>query len=60
MIDEESYEQAINSQWEKLSKAQSLEELKEVLRTWPEPKDYEIEAQSAEGHKEEPKDEKDD
>ena len=52
MIDEDKFEQAINTQWEKLSKAQSLEELKEVLSTWPEPKDYEI--------KEEPKDEKDD
>ena len=52
MINEEAYEQDVNNQWEKLSKAQSLEELKEVLSTWPEPKDYEI--------KEEPKDEKDD
>lgn len=50
--DVEAYESAVNEQWLKLAHAESNEELKEVLNTWPEPKDYEI--------KEEPKDEKDD
>lgn len=51
MIDEEAYEQAVNAQWLKLANAESNEELKEVLNTWPSPKDFEI--------KEEPKDETD-
>lgn len=53
MIDEEAYESAVNAQWLKLAHAESNEELKEVLNTWPSPKDYEIKD-------EEPKDEKDD
>lgn len=53
MIDEDAYEQAINAQWLKLDKAESNEELREVLSTWPDPKDYEIK-------EEEQKDEKDD
>ena len=40
MIDEEAYEQDVNNQWEKLSKAQSNEELKEVLNTWPVRENY--------------------
>jgi hypothetical protein len=52
MIDEDAYEQAVNAQWLKLAHAESNDELKEVLNTWPEPKDYEI--------KEEPKDEEND
>lgn len=53
MIDEDAYEQDVNAQWLKLAHAESNDELKEVLSTWPSPKDYEIKD-------EEPKDEKDD
>lgn len=53
MINEYEYEQAINAQWLKLAKAESNEELREVLSTWPDPKDYEIK-------EEEKKEEKDD
>lgn len=42
MIDQEAYELAVSEQFEKLSKAQTIEEIKEVLDTWPEEKDYEI------------------
>lgn len=52
MIDEDAYESAVNAQWLKLAHAESNDELKEVLSTWPSPKDFEIEAQSADGHKE--------
>lgn len=43
--DTEAYEQAVNAQWLKLSKAESNDELKEVLSTWPTPKDFEIKEQ---------------
>lgn len=45
MTDEDAYEQAINAQWLKLAKAESNEELKAVLTTWPSPKDFEIKEQ---------------
>lgn len=45
MIDENAYESAVNAQWLKLAKAESSEELKEVLNTWPSQKDYEIKEQ---------------
>lgn len=54
--DEESYNSAVNEQWEKLANAQTNEEIQEVLDTWPEKKDFEIETQSAEGHKEKDED----
>lgn len=40
MIDEYAYEQAINAQWLKLAKAESNEELREVLSTWPVKENY--------------------
>lgn len=43
MIDEESYTNAVNSQWEKLANAQTTEEIQEVLDTWPDKKDFEVE-----------------
>lgn len=49
---EESYTSAVNLQWEKLANAQTNEEIQSVLDTWPDKKDFEIEAQSADGHKE--------
>lgn len=42
MIDEEAYQSAVNAQWEKLDKAQTNEEIQDVLDTWPEQKDFEI------------------
>ena len=36
MTNQETYEIAVNEQFEKLAKAQTIEELKEVLDTWPE------------------------
>ena len=50
--DEESYQNAVNAQWEKLAKAQTKEEIQAVLDTWPEPNDFEVEAQSYEVDKE--------
>jgi hypothetical protein len=52
MFDIESYDEAVNSHWEKLDKAQTNEEIQEVLNTWPELKDFEI-------TEEEPKDDTD-
>ena len=46
--DEESYNSAVNAQWEKLAQAQTKEEIQEVLDTWPEKRDFEIEVQSDE------------
>ena len=40
MFKEDEYEADVNSQWLKLSKAESVEELKEVLNTWPVKEDY--------------------
>lgn len=40
--DEESYNNAINEQWEKLAQAQTKEEIQAVLDTWPVKSDYEI------------------
>ena len=40
--DEESYNSAVNLQWEKLANAQTNEEIQEVLDTWPVKSDYEI------------------
>ena len=40
--DEESYNSAVNEQWEKLSQAQAKEEIQAVLDTWPVKSDYEI------------------
>lgn len=41
--DENAYEAATNAQFEKLDKAQTIAELQEVLNTWPEAKDFEVE-----------------
>lgn len=41
--DEESYNSAVNTQWEKLAQAQTKEEIQSVLDTWPVKSDYEIE-----------------
>lgn len=35
-MDQDRYEIAVNEQFEKLSKAQTIEEIQEVLDTWPE------------------------
>lgn len=43
--DEESYNSAVNLQWEKLANAQTNEEIQSVLDTWPEKKSFEIEEQ---------------
>lgn len=51
-LEYEAYESAVNLQWLKLSGATTSEEIREVLDTWPSPKDYEI--------KEEQKEDKDD
>lgn len=40
MFKDEEYEQAINAQWLKLAKAESNEELREVLSTWPVKENY--------------------
>ena len=40
--DEESYNNAVNEQWEKLAQAQTKEEIQAVLDTWPVKSDYEI------------------
>lgn len=40
MFKDEEYEQAINAQWLKLAKAESNEELREVLSTWPVMENY--------------------
>ena len=40
MTNQDRYELAVNGQFKKLAKAQSLEEIKEVLDTWPEQEDY--------------------
>lgn len=50
--DEEAYSSAVNAQWEKLSQAQTKEEIQAVLDTWPEKKSFEVEAQSDEVDKE--------
>ena len=50
--DEESYNSAVNLQWEKLAQAQTNEEIQAVLDTWPEKKSFEIESQSDEVDKE--------
>ena len=41
--DEESYNSAVNAQWEKLAQAQTKEEIQSVLDTWPDKRDFEIE-----------------
>lgn len=46
--DEESYNSAVNLQWEKLANAQTNEEIQSVLDTWPDKKSFEVEAQSDE------------
>ena len=46
--DEESYNSAVNEQWEKLAQAQTKEEIQAVLDTWPVKSDYEIEVKSSE------------
>ena len=46
--DEESYTSAVNLQWERLANTQTNEEIQEVLDTWPEKKDFEIEEKSSE------------
>lgn len=43
MIDEEAYQSAVNFQWEKLSEAQTNEEIQALLDTWPDKKDFEVE-----------------
>lgn len=48
MIDEEAYQSSVNEQWLKLSEAQTIEEIQEVLDTWPEKKSFEVESQSDE------------
>ena len=40
MIDEDAYQSAVNEQWLKLAHAESNEELKEVLNTWPVRENY--------------------
>lgn len=40
MIDEDAYNDAVNAQWLKLAHAESNEELKEVLNTWPVRENY--------------------
>ena len=52
MFDIEAYDEAVNASWEKLDKAQTNEELQEVLDAWPELKSFEI-------AEEEPKDDTD-
>ncbi len=39
-IDQDRYELAVCEQFEKLAKAQTTGEIKEVLDTWPEEEDY--------------------
>ena len=46
--EEEAYQSAVNEQWLKLSEAQTIEEIQEVLDTWPEKKSFEVESQSDE------------
>ena len=46
--DEESYNNAINEQWEKLAQAQTNEEIQSVLDTWPVKSDFKIEVKSSE------------
>lgn len=52
MFDIEAYDEAVNASWEKLDKAQTNEEMQEVLDAWPELKYFETD-------EEEPKDDTD-
>ena len=49
--DEESYNSAVNEQWEKLANAQTNEEIQEVLDTWPVKSYYEIKEEVKKEHK---------
>ena len=40
MFKEDEYNAAVDAQWLKLARAESNEELKEVLNTWPVREDY--------------------
>lgn len=61
MIDQEAYERAVSEWFEELKDIITNDLLRQHINKYPVKSDYEIEAQSADGHKdEEPKDEKDD
>ena len=46
--DEESYNSAVNAQWERLAQAQTKEEIQTLLNKKKKKRDFEIEAQSDE------------
>lgn len=50
MTSQEAYELAVCEQFEKLAKAQTTEEIKEVLDTWPEQEDYNTKEGGDESH----------
>lgn len=50
MTNQDRYELAVCEQFEKLAKVQTMEEIKEVLDTWPEQEDYNTKEGEDESH----------
>lgn len=48
--DVESYERAVNRQWESLDKSKTLDEIETVLKTWPDLKNFKIKEDNDEQH----------
>jgi hypothetical protein len=48
--DVESYERAVNKQWETLDKSKTLDEIETVLKTWPDLKNFKIKEDTDEQH----------
>lgn len=48
--DVESYERAVNKQWETLDKSKTVDEIEAVLKTWPDLKNFKIKEETDEQH----------
>lgn len=48
--DVESYERAVNKQWETLDKSKTVDEIEQVLKTWPDLKNFKIKEDTDEQH----------
>lgn len=48
--DVESYERAVNKQWETLDKSKTVDEIETVLKTWPDLKNFKIKEDTNEQH----------
>ena len=48
--DVESYERAVNKQWETLDKSKTVDEIETVLKTWPDLKNFKIKEENDEQH----------